>query len=244
MNICVIIPCFNHGDKLVEVCEQLLTHELQIIIVDDASHSTTALIVDQLIQREDIHLVRHRINQGKGGAVMSGLIQADIMGFSHVLQVDADGQHDLADIPRLLNKAATLPHHVISGYPQFDETIPPARKYGRYLTHFLVWVATLSLTIKDSMCGYRVYPLAPCLALMKSHTLGRRMDFDIEILVRLYWRNTDITFVTTRVTYPKNGLSHFQPWADNARISWLHTRLFFGMLLRAPYLIRRKWVLR
>lgn len=241
MNVCVIIPCFNHGKTLAKVCKQLQTYELPIIIVDDASHSDTSLVVDQLVGHKGIHLVRHEINQGKGGAVMSGLKEADNMGFSHVLQVDADGQHDLADIPKLLQMATTLTNDVISGYPQYDASVPLGRKYGRYITHFWVWVATLSFTIKDTMCGFRVYPLAPCIALMQSHTLGRRMDFDIEILVRLYWRNINIFFVTTRVIYPQGGLSHFRPLADNLRITWLHTRLFFGMLTRVPELLRRKW---
>ncbi|NQZ08546.1 MAG: glycosyltransferase family 2 protein, partial [Algicola sp.] len=107
-------------------------------------------------------------------------------------------------------------------------------------THFWVWVETLSFTIKDTMCGFRVYPLKPCIELIQAKTLGTRMDFDIEIMVRLYWRGVATLFLPTKVIYPEDGISHFQPVADNVRITWMHTRLFFGMLLRSPVLLWRK----
>ena len=103
-----------------------------------------------------------------------------------------------------------------------------------------VWIETLSFEIVDSMCGFRVYPLGACEKLLKEVKLGKRMDFDPEILVRLYWRNVPFIFLPSQVIYPENGLSHFQPLHDNVRISWLHTRLFFGMLVRSPWLIAHK----
>lgn len=89
------------------------------------------------------------------------------------------------------------------------------------------------------MCGFRVYPLAPTLALATRHPIGQRMDFDTEIMVRLYWAGTPSRFIATRVTYPQDGVSHFDALHDNLRISWMHTRLFFGMLPRIPSLLRR-----
>jgi len=98
-----------------------------------------------------------------------------------------------------------------------------------------------SFDIRDSMCGYRVYPLAPTLALMDSTKLGRHMDFDGDILVRLYWRGVEVRNRQTRVTYPLDGISHFNIWRDNLRISRMHATLFFGMLARLPLLVSRKW---
>ena len=136
--------------------------------------------------------------------------------------------------------SAEHPDAVISGCPVYDQSVPKGRLYGRYLTHVWVWINTLSLQIRDSMCGFRVYPLAATLALLNRAQIGRRMDFDVEILVRLHWQGVPIRNRPTRVIYPEDGVSHFQLWRDNARISKMHARLFFGMLLRMPQLLWRK----
>ena len=129
--------------------------------------------------------------------------------------------------------------------PSYDESVPRHRYYSRYITHFWVWVETLSLEIRDSMCGFRVYPLAQTLALADRVRIGRRMDFDTEVAVRLSWRGTPVISVPTRVIYPENGISNFRLWRDNLAISWMHTRLCAGMLLRLPLLLyrlmRRHW---
>mgnify|MGYP007061514693 FL=1 len=91
------------------------------------------------------------------------------------------------------------------------------------------------------MCGFRVYPLAPTLALLNSVKLGKRMDFDPEILVRLAWRNQPMQWLATKVHYPQDGLSHFRLFHDNALISAMHTKLFFGMLVRLPSILWRRW---
>ena len=129
---------------------------------------------------------------------------------------------------------------VVTGQPVFDTSVPKARLYGRYATHVWVWINTLSFDIRDAMCGFRVYPLAPTLRLFDDVAIGRRMDFDVEVLVRLYWRGLRVVNLPTRVTYPADGVSHFDVLRDNLRISWMHTRLFFGMLPRAPMLLWRK----
>src|SRR6185295_7595695 len=111
------------------------------------------------------------------------------------LQIDADGQHDAPDIPKFLARARAKPGAVICGVPVYDESVPLGRLVGRYATHVWVWINTLSLAIRDSMCGFRVYPLAPVVALFDAVALGRRMDFDTEVLVRLHWRHVPIVNV-------------------------------------------------
>jgi predicted LPLAT superfamily acyltransferase len=155
------------------------------------------------------------------------------------VQVDADGQHAIEDIPALLALSERYPEALISGLPIYDDSVPRARLYGRWVTHVWVWIETLSLQLKDSMCGFRVYPLAPTLRLAGRVSLGRRMDFDTEVMVRLYWQGNTSYFVPTRVTYPQDGVSHFDTLKDNVRISMMHTRLFFGMLPRIPSLLCR-----
>ncbi|MBU9867070.1 UNVERIFIED_ORG: putative LPLAT superfamily acyltransferase [Rahnella aquatilis] len=238
---CLIIPCYNHGPMMAGVLESLRPFGLPCIVVDDGSDVQTAEELQRLASVTPwMSLTRLTVNQGKGGAVMAALRLAVEKGFTHALQVDADGQHQLSDVPAMLSEARSHPDCLISGQPVYDDSVPKSRLYGRYITHFWVWIETLSFSIKDSMCGFRVYPLKPCLQLMAEKTLGLRMDFDTEIMVRLYWQGTRSRFLPTRVTYPEDGLSHFDAVKDNLQISWMHTRLFFGMLPRIPYLLRQR----
>lgn len=238
---CVVIPCYNHGTMLSGVLARLAPFQLPCIIVDDGSGQATAQQLDGLASSQrGITLVRLAENSGKGQAVIAGLQAARQAGFSHAVQLDADGQHCIEDILRFLDEARHYPEHLISGQPDYDDSVPKARLYGRYITHFWVWVETLSLSLKDSMCGFRVYPLALTLAVINSHSPGKRMDFDTEIMVRLYWAGVDSRFLRTRVIYPADGVSHFDGLHDNLRISWMHTRLFFGMLPRIPSLLIRR----
>lgn len=238
---CLIIPCYNHGATMTDVVSRLKPFGLPCIVVDDGSDSATAQELDRLAATTPwLTLHRMACNQGKGAAVMAALKLASVRGFSHALQVDADGQHHLADVPLLLAEAQQHPDCLISGRPVYDHSVPKARLYGRYITHVWVWIETLSLSLKDSMCGFRVYPLVPTLRLMSERTLGERMDFDIEIMVRLYWQGTRSRFIPTPVIYPPDGLSHFDALKDNLRISLMHSRLFFGMLPRIPQLLRQR----
>ncbi|PTP84910.1 glycosyltransferase family 2 protein [Vibrio splendidus] len=236
---CFLIPCFNHGATMPSVVSSLLNFELPIIIVDDGSELETKHFLTPLADSPSVTLVTLHQNQGKGGAVKAGIKRAQELGFSHAIQIDADGQHELDALPALIQASQTKPQHLISGQPVYDESVPKARLYGRYATHIWVWIETLSLSIKDSMCGFRAYPIDKTQTVLNKYDVGSRMDFDIEILVRLYWEGCDIDFVETRVIYPENGISHFDALWDNVKISWMHTRLFFGMLPRAPKLIAR-----
>ncbi|UWZ98198.1 glycosyltransferase [Vibrio splendidus] len=236
---CFLIPCFNHGATVPSVVSSLLNFELPIIIVDDGSELATKQFLTPLAESPNVTLVTLEQNQGKGGAVKAGIKRAQELGFSHAIQIDADGQHDLDALPTLIQASQAKPQRLISGQPIYDDSVPKARLYGRYATHIWVWIETLSLSIKDSMCGFRAYPIDKTQTVLNKYDVGSRMDFDIEILVRLYWEGCDIDFIETRVIYPENGISHFDALWDNVKISWMHTRLFFGMLPRAPKLIAR-----
>lgn len=238
---CAVIPVYNHEHALPQVLAALRDAGLPCVLVDDASSAACAAVMDALATQPDVHLLRLPLNQGKGGAVMAGLREAARLGYSHALQVDADGQHDLAAVAAFLELSRREPQALVCGYPQYDASVPKGRLYARYLTHVWVWINSLSLQIRDSMCGFRVYPLPATLALIDSVSLGRRMDFDPEILVRLAWRNQPMRWLPTRVHYPLDGLSHFRLWHDNALISKMHAKLFFGMLLRAPLILARRW---
>ena len=235
---CLLIPIYNHWRSIRATVERLSGYELPIFIVDDGSDVTTQQVLAALAgEFPSIRLFRLPQNGGKGAAVMCGMREALAAGFTHALQIDADGQHDAKDVPRFLELGAANPQALICGRPVYDASVPKGRLYGRYLTHFWVCVETLSLSITDSMCGFRLYPLAVTCALIDRVRIPTRMDFDIEILVRLAWAGMTFISVDTRVIYPEDGLSHFDMLRDNLRISKMHTRLTCGMLLRLPWLL-------
>ncbi len=220
---------------------KLKPYGLPCILVDDGSGPVCrdTLIALQAQESSWVQLIRHDVNQGKGAGIITGLRAAAQQGYTHLLQIDADGQHDIADVPKFIEAARAAPGDVITGKPIFDASVPKKRLYGRYLTHVTVWINTLSFAIRDSMCGFRVYPVTASLALADRTKLGLRMDFDIEVIVRLYWSGLSVVNIPTRVVYPLDGISHFDLWRDNVRIASMHIRLFFGMLPRAPRLLLR-----
>jgi glycosyltransferase involved in cell wall biosynthesis len=240
---CVVIPVYNHEAAVAGVVSQVLAQDLPCIIVDDGSSPECARVLSRLAAAspKQITLLRHETNRGKGAAVLTGIHHAAENGYSHAVQIDADGQHCAGDIPRFLGQAGAHPRALIVGCPQYDRSAPLLRYLARYLTHVWVSINTLSRQIKDSMCGFRVYPVPAVVELERRYKLGQRMNFDIEVVVRLYWAGVEIVNLPTGVKYPSNGISHFRGWSDNVLISRLHATLFFGMLRRLPLLIARRW---
>lgn len=240
---CVVIPVYNHAQPVRSVVHGIIAQSLSCVIVDDGSSRQCAGVLDGLaaVSPGQITLLRHDVNRGKGSAVLTGLRYAAQQGYSHAVQIDADGQHRVTEIPRFLEQAVVHPQALIVGCPRYDDTVPLLRLYARYLTHLWVSINTLSRQIKDSMCGFRVYPLDAVMALDGKVKLGARMSFDTEILVRLCWDGLHIVNLPTPVIYPAGGISHFRGWLDNALLSHMHATLFFGMLLRLPVLMARKW---
>lgn len=237
---CVVIPVFNHEHAVASVVDSVRVHGLPVLLVDDGSDPACAHELQRLSKLADVTLLRHEFNRGKGAAVCTGLRAARQRGFTHVVQVDADGQHTLGDIRRFVDEARAYPASLICGAPLFDDDMPRSRRFGRSLNHAVVWLETLSFDVVDSMCGFRAYPLAPALALLDRQRLGQRMDFDIEILVRLHWRDVPMRWLPTRVSYPRGGVSHYRVFFDNVHVFGLHLRLFVEMLVRMPVLLWKK----
>ena len=238
----VVIPVYNHPRTIGRMVDGARAAGQRCILVDDGSAADCAAVLDALAARwpNDVTLLRLAPNQGKGAAMAAGLREAARRGYSHALQIDADGQHDCADIPVFLQQAREHPEAVVCGCPVYDDSVPRSRLLARYATHVWVWINTLSFDIRDSMCGFRVYPLARVAGLFDEVRVGQRMDFDSDIIVRLHWRGVAVLNQPTRVVYPQDGISHFRLWRDNLLISRMHARLFFGMLLRLPLLLWRK----
>jgi glycosyltransferase involved in cell wall biosynthesis len=211
------------------VVEKAHGHLPQVIVVDDGS-GQEALQVAEQIERDKLARVHKRnVNGGKGAAVKTGLRLAEQLGYSHALQVDADEQHDLDDIPVFFEKSQKWPDCLILGEPKFDNTVPKSRLFGRKISNFWVRVETAGAFQKDTMCGFRMYPLRSASKILCS---SDRMDFDIEVLVRLIWYGVETRSVPTRIKYldeASGAVSHFRWVKDNALIAWLHCRLVLEM---------------
>lgn len=235
-----LIPCYNHPKTVGLVAKTLRRYGLPVLIVNDGSNAETRAVLDCLAAEEKGVMVIHRPeNGGKGAAVLTGFKAALHRRFTHVLQVDADAQHDLNEIPTFLRVAKAEPDKLVCGYPVYDETVPKARLFGRKLTNFWCAVNGLSLSFEDAMCGMRVYPMTAVEKVLDAH-IGARMDFDPEILVRLLWLPVPVRNVPVRVTYPKGSVSHFDMVDDNVRISLMHARLCVGMIVRLPWILGRR----
>ncbi|QBL10695.1 glycosyltransferase family 2 protein [Rheinheimera sp. D18] len=241
MHNCFVIPIYNHHDTIAHTVQQLLPFGYSVIIADDGSDAATKQVLAELAsQHQQVEVITLQQNSGKGVAMCTAMQHAYQRGFSHALQIDADGQHDITDIPLFWQKSAQYPQALISGAPVYDSSMPIGRKIGREITHFWVRIETLSLQIKDSMLGFRVYPLQSCVDIMQRYAIGQRMDFDTDIMVRLFWHDVPVYFIATKVIYPPGGRSNFKMLRDNWLISKMHTRLFFGMLWRVPHLLTRR----
>ena len=229
MNPCIAIPIFDHGSTIASVVEALIPLGLPCIIVDDGSGCATRAELERLEERYSwVTIERHERNLGRGAALRTAYRAAAKRALTHVVQLDADGQHCAEDIPRFLEAAKALPEALILGAPIFDESIPWQRLYGRKLSQVIVWMETLTTRVRDPLCGFRCIPLRPTLAMLDRARTGDRMDFDPELIIRLVRLGVPVVNIPTAVTYPEAGISHFRMVKDNLRIAWAYVRLAFG----------------
>jgi glycosyltransferase involved in cell wall biosynthesis len=240
MRICAIIPTFDNPLTIGKVVDDVRRYLADVLVVDDGSGDEGRRAVEELGRRGVARVIRRETNGGKGAAVKAGLRAARALGFSHALQIDADGQHEPADIPTFLARAAAQPAAAVLGHPVFDDSTPRGRRAAHGFTNFWTRLETAGAAIEDPQCGFRVYPVARAL---EAGPRGDRMDFDIEIAVRLAWGGTAIVNVPTRVRYlpaAAGGVSHFRPVRDNLAITWMHTRLVLASLWRRLRHARRR----
>jgi glycosyltransferase involved in cell wall biosynthesis len=237
LNPCVVIPVYDHGSEIEALLESLEPLGLPCIVVDDGSHEETKKVLDRMVDRFPwVRLERLPRNEGKGAALKAGYASAGERGHTHILQLDADGQHRVDDLLEIWEAARGRPEALILGCPAFEDA-PRSRFYGRLISRFWVHVETCSRKIGDPLCGLRCMPLDSTLRVLAETDCGNHMEFDPELAVRMAWAGVPIVNVPCIVRYPAGGASHFDMLRDNARISWMHTRLFLGMIPRLPWLL-------
>ncbi|MFT7465612.1 MAG: glycosyltransferase involved in cell wall biosynthesis [Pseudohongiellaceae bacterium] len=223
---CALIPTYENPDTVRDVVLAVAEHLPTIVLVDDGSSAAGRDVCAALADEGLVTLVRLERNEGKGTAVMSGMALAHELGFTHAFQIDGDGQHDIAAIPSFLIASRERPGDLVLGYPVYDHTVPRARRLGRRLTNFWVAVELGSKTkVTDGMIGFRIYPV---LASLASRTRAQRMDFDVDIMVRMVRMGLGVVNLPVAVRYlaaDEGGVSHFRPFMDNLRLCVMHTRL-------------------
>ena len=236
-----VVPVYNHGDALECVVRNLVGYEIPIIVVDDGNDEYNKNAIEKVVKKYPLCvLVTRKKNGGKGKALADGVRKANELGITHILQIDSDGQHDAGRVEHFIEVSKKNPDAIICGYPEYDETAPKHRVNGRAIANAWIHTVTLSNEIKDAMIGFRVYPVAPYVKLLnRGAIIDARMGYDIEILVRLFWRNVPVISESVKVTYPIDGVSNFRMVRDNVRISFTYARLFLGMIIRFPILVVR-----
>ncbi|GIZ52560.1 glycosyltransferase family 2 protein [Noviherbaspirillum aridicola] len=240
----VLIPSYNPGPKVFETINAARAVWNPVWVVVDGSTDGTAEKLASIAQADPgLRVIVLPQNMGKGAAVLHGLDVAAAEGFTHALTMDSDGQHPAALIPAFMAQSQRQPGAMVLGKPVFDASAPALRVKGRQISNWWANLETLWAGIGDSLFGFRVYPIEPLRAVMRNQRWMRRFDFDPEAVVRLCWRGVRPVNVDAPVQYfssEEGGVSHFRYLRDNALLTWMHTRLFFGFAVRLPLLALRK----
>ncbi|MBS0419088.1 MAG: glycosyltransferase family 2 protein [Proteobacteria bacterium] len=241
----VLIPSYNPGRKVFETVQGARAQWDPVWVVVDGSNDGTAEALQAMAAADPgLRVLVRTKNGGKGTAVLEGAIEALKAGYTHVLTMDSDGQHPPERIRDFMAASASNAAAMVLGVPVFDASAPSVRVKGRRISNFWANVETAGAGIQDSLFGFRVYPTAPLVRIMRSHHWMRRFDFDVEIVVRLSWSGVEAINLPAKVQYfrpEEGGVSHFNYLRDNVLLTSMHARLFAGFILRLPLLLARRW---
>ena len=240
----VLIPSYNPGPKVLATVQAARAQWTPVWVVVDGSTDGSREQLQALAATDDgLRVIVLPENRGKGAAVLEGMQQAAAAGFSHVLTMDSDGQHPADLIPAFMAASQAAPQKMVLGKPVFAADAPALRVNGRKVSNGWANLETLWMGIGDSLYGFRVYPIQPLIKIMRATRFMRRFDFDPEAVVRLCWAGVAPINIDAPVRYfraDEGGVSHFKYLRDNTLLTWMHTRLFLGFLLRLPLLLWRR----
>ncbi len=238
----VLIPSYNTGPLLPVTVAAALEQGVPVRVVVDGSTDGSPELLEPLLARPELKVFRLERNAGKGAAVLHALRECLAEGFTHVLCMDADGQHPADRIPAFFELCRRHPQAAVFGRPVFDASAPALRVNGRKISNFWANLETMGWGIDDSLFGMRLYPGAELLEVFESTRFARRFDFDPEVAVRLAWKGVPIVNLPVPVRYltpEEGGVSQFRYFRDNVLLTWMHARLFMGFLGRLPWLALR-----
>lgn len=240
----VLIPSYNPGPKVYQTVGEARAQWNPVWVVVDGSTDGSAEGLLALAKDDPgLRVLVLDRNCGKGAAVLHGLDAAAAEGFTHALTMDSDGQHPAGLIPGFMAASAREPAAMVLGKPVFDASAPALRVNGRKVSNGWANLETLWAGIGDSLYGFRVYPIEPLRRVMQGQRWMRRFDFDPEAAVRMCWRGVKPVNLPAPVKYflaGEGGVSHFNYLRDNLLLSWMHSRLFAGFVLRLPLLAWRR----
>lgn len=241
----VLIPSYNPGARLAETVAGALAHWAPVWVVDDGSTDDSSAPVEALAARDPrVRVIRRDNNGGKGAAVATGVDAALAAGFTHVLTMDADGQHPADHIPRFMAASLAQPAAMVLGRPVFGPEVPLERLHGRKISVAFARLEILGSGIDDPLFGFRVYPAAELQRALQATRHARGFDFDPEVIVRMFWAGVPTLNVPAPCRYfsrNEGGVSHFRYLRDNVKMAWLHLRLLSQLLLwRWPSVLRRR----
>ena len=230
-NVLIVIPVYNHIETVRDVAVRSLEHHLDVLIVDDGSEGDVASVVSDL----EVTVVRHDSNQGKGRAILTAARYAAENNKTHIITLDADGQHYPEQIPDFLKEIANYPDAMILGVRDFaSSNAPLSSRFGREFGNFWVRIQT-GVKVLDIQSGFRAYPV---FVLEHLKYLFDTYAFEDEVVVRASWAGVSINEVPVKVYYPKGDerISHFQKFRDNVKLTILNTYLTIRSLLPWPHL--------
>jgi len=240
----VLIPSYNPGPGVLATVNAARQQWTPVWVVVDGSTDGTAEQLQRLAASDEgLRVIVLPENRGKGAAVLEGITQAGAAGYTHVLTMDSDGQHPADLIPAFMAASQAAPEKMVLGKPVFGPEAPALRVNGRKVSNGWANLETLWMGIGDSLYGFRVYPIMPLIKIMRGNRFMRRFDFDPEAVVRLCWAGVRPINLDAPVRYlsaAEGGVSHFKYLRDNTLLTWMHTRLFIGFVLRLPLLVVRK----
>jgi glycosyltransferase involved in cell wall biosynthesis len=240
----VLIPSYNPGPKVYDTVRAARAQWTPVwVVVDGSSDGSGDKLQEMAAADPGLKVIVLPENRGKGAAVLAGASEAARAGYTHVLTMDSDGQHPADLIPAFMAASQAAPQAMVLGKPVFAADAPRLRVNGRKVSNWWANLETLWMGIGDSLYGFRVYPIAPLARVMQGQKWMRRFDFDPEAVVRLCWQGVRPINVDAPVRYfraDEGGVSHFNYLRDNTLLTWMHTRLFTGFVLRLPRLVWRK----
>lgn len=230
---CIIIPTYNNEKTLRRVVLEIMSivPKESIIIVNDGSTDSTNEILNEF--ENHVLILKNEQNKGKGYSLRKGFKKAIELGFQNAITIDSDGQHYPEDIQLLIEKGFENKGAVIMGSRNMQQDgVPQKSSFGNKFSNFWFKIETW-ITLPDTQTGFRLYPLGP---LKKMRLFTNKFELEIEVIVRLAWKNIKFVPVQIRVKYdPDERVSHFRPGRDFFRISVLNSILVtFALIYYYP----------